>query len=356
MKNNSKNNSLNLNINKDDGEINDFIFCWNEFGTRPNKLILHSTYNTDKFEDVMFNRISTRNSVSEYIQTESDFIINEKILGKISDEIWISYLILDKNYEDSLISELTFYYNGEENQVQIVEMISELGDCVLDFCEKETNNLNTITISTNGLDIEPIECNNFDLENFELFYTKKTFKESNKLIKQLKKSETGLSVIWGEKGTGKTKFISYLANKLDRIVIYIPISMLDHTLFHQDFRKYLKKFDKPILVIDDCELLWKDFTGKGNSLTTSILQLVDGFIPSSVNIITLFNVENENEIDEKLLDCNNLVSVVEFNWLTKDEASDLSEYLGNNKKFKSECRVLDVVKNNKVKQVEEIGL
>ena len=40
-------------------------------------------------------------------------------------------------------------------------------------------------------------------------YNQKTFKSVNKLIKKIKTSHKGLSVLWGEKGTGKTNVINY---------------------------------------------------------------------------------------------------------------------------------------------------
>ena len=41
--------SLNLNINKDDSSINDFLYCWNVFDSRPNKILLHDSYLADDF-------------------------------------------------------------------------------------------------------------------------------------------------------------------------------------------------------------------------------------------------------------------------------------------------------------------
>jgi putative ribosome biogenesis GTPase RsgA len=52
---------------------------------------------------------------------------------------------------------------------------------------------------------------------------------------KIKKSEKGLSVLWGERGTGKTSIINYLADKLDRIVIFIPNNLIEHTINNPDF-------------------------------------------------------------------------------------------------------------------------
>jgi co-chaperonin GroES (HSP10) len=41
-----------------------------------------------------------------------------------------------------------------------------------------------------------------------------------------------------------------------------------------------------------------------------------------VNIITIFNVDDESEIDHSLLDTNNIIDIVEFEYLTKDESNE----------------------------------
>ena len=46
---------------------------------------------------------------------------------------------------------------------------------------------------------------------------------------------------------------------------------------------------------------------KSNMFVNNLMQMVDGFLSDSIeaNIITIFNVDDEDEIDHSLLDCNN---------------------------------------------------
>ena len=67
------------------------------------------------------------------------------------------------------------------------------------------------------------------------------------------------------------------------------------------------------------------------------------------------NVDDEDEIDHSLLDCNNLIRVVEFTELTAVESSDLSDHVGLNKKYKNKMRVLDIIRNNKPRETHEMG-
>jgi hypothetical protein len=97
---------------------------------------------------------------------------------------------------------------------------------------------------------------------------------------------------------------------------------------------------------------------KSNLFSNNLLQMVDGLLADNLqlSVITIFNVDDEDEIDHSLLDCNNLVRVVEFDELSINESNELSEHLGHNRKYKNKSRVLDIIKNNKVKEIFEIGL
>ena len=90
----------------------------------------------------------------------------------------------------------------------------------------------------------------------------------------------------------------------------------------------------------------------------NLLQMVDGFLSDSmeVNVVAIFNVDDEDEIDHSLLESNNLLRVVEFSELTEDESSELSDYLGHKKQYKNKTNVLNIIKNRKTKDSKEFGL
>jgi Cdc6-like AAA superfamily ATPase len=278
---------------------------------------------------------------------------------KITDNIYCSYIIVDRRHENSITSEVTFFYKEEENFKEVQKIVEELNSCTLIFDEDESNNLNTIALSaTSGLEIEPIDMSDFDVDNFDLFYTKNTSKDINKLVKEIKKADKGLSILYGERGTGKTSVINYLASKLDRIVIFIPNNMIEHTINNPEFRKFLKRYSKPVIVIDDCEMMFHEYFTKSNMFVNNLLQMVDGFLSDSmeVNVVAIFNVDDEDEIDHSLLESNNLLRVVEFSELSEDESSELSDYLGHKKQYKNKTNVLNIIKNRKPKDSKEFGL
>lgn len=355
MKNNKI--SLNLNINKDDSSINDFIYCWNIFETRPNKILVHDSYLSKDFLNVIDPMIVERNCFTEILPDLESDIVNIKTLAKISETIFISYVLIDRNQPDSIVSDITFFYKNENDSEKINSIIESLiQDCEVDYEESEINKLNSIGLSNTGLDLERVETK-IDLDVIEMFYNNKTIKDINKLIKKIKKSQTGLSILYGERGTGKTSMIHYLAAKLDRIVIFVPNNMLEHTINNPDFRRFIKKYNKVLLVLDDCEMSFNEYFVKSNFIVNNLLQLVDGFLSDSIDlsIVAIFNVEDEEEIDHNLLNCNNLIDMIYFEHLSESESNELSEHLGEKTKYKNKTKLIDIIKKRKVLNNKKLG-
>ena len=353
----TKQSNLSININKDDSNLNDFLYCWDIFGKRPNKIVIHNTYSTKPFAKIVSEHSIEKNIFTEILPNDEDFTINDKIISNLGDDVYLSYIVIDRNQDNSIVSDIVFFYKSQESSKKVQSIIEELNDCLVDFCEEETNNLNTIALSTqSGLEIEPIELDD-DFENFDHYYSSNTGKSVEKLIKKIKKSNKGLSVLYGERGTGKTSVINYIASKLDRIVIFIPNNLIEHTINNPDFRKFIKKFQKPVIVLDDCELTLSDYYNRTNITTNNILQMVDGFLSDTmeVNIICIFNTDDEDDIDESLLDCNSLIDVIEFEYLSGEESEELSKVVGSGKKYKNKTRLIDIIKKKSGGDQKKIG-
>ena len=350
----SEKSGVNLNINKDDYHLNDYLICWEKFGHRPNKILIHNTYSGKLFDEVISKYIIEKNIFTEVIPDTEELIINDKLFIKIDDDCYLSYIVADRLSESSFIDSISFYYANGYEKVQ--EFIDELNDCVLDY-EDDSNKLNTISLSINGLEIEPVSLHNIDLDNVDNYYNSDTFRRVEKAVKQIKKADKGLTVFYGERGSGKTSIINYISSKLDRIVIFIPNNMIDHTINNPEFRKFIKKYDKPVLVLDDCEIVFTDNYGRSNMFTSNLLQMVDGFLSDSINcnIVTIFNIDDEEEIDPSLLECNNLIDVIEFEMLSGEESNSLAKHIQSNKKYKNKTKLIDIIKKRSNKIEFEIG-
>ena len=351
----SEKSGVNLNIDKDDYHLNDYLICWEKFGHRPNKILIHNTYSGKLFDEVISKYTLEKNVFTEVIPDTEELIINDKLFIKIDEDCYLSYIVGDRLSESSFIDSISFYYANGYEKVQ--DFIDELNDCVLDYEDDDSNKLNTIGLSINGLEIEPISLHNIDLDNVDNYYNTETFRRVEKAVKQIKKADKGLTVFYGERGSGKTSIINYISSKLDRIVIFIPNNMIDHTINNPEFRKFIKKYDKPVLVLDDCEIAFTENYGRSNMFTSNLLQMVDGFLSDSINcnIVTIFNIDDEEEIDPSLLECNNLIDVIEFEMLTDEESNLLAKHIQSNKKYKNKTKLIDIIKKRSNKKGFEIG-
>jgi hypothetical protein len=343
-----------INIATDDYNLNDFLFCYEQFGERPNKIVIHNTYITKSFEEILFDGILSKNQITEVIPDSNGFIVNDKMFICLDLKCYLSYVVVDRQNENSFIDTITFYYKGDYDGVQAI--LDKLNNCLLDYCEDDSHKVNTVVLTPNGLELEPVNLPEAN-PDIDTFYNSDTFKQVEKVIKKVKKSDKGLVILYGDRGTGKTSILSHLTSKLDRLSIFIPNSMIDHTINNPDFRRFIKKYERPIIILDDCENIFSEVFSKSNIISNNLLQMVDGFLADSINttIITIFNEEDSDDIDHSLVDCNNLIDLVEFKTLTIDECNGLSKHLDFNKKYKSEARVVDVVKKRDSKLENTIG-
>jgi len=206
------------------------------------------------------------------------------------------------------------------------------------------------------LEIEPIEMNELD-PDIDMYYNSDTLKSINKLIKLIKKSQKGLSILYGPRGTGKTSIMDYVSSKLDRVVIFIPNNLIESTINNPEFKRFLLKHPKPVIILDDCEVIFNDMYYKSNTVVNNLLQMIDGFLSDSIelNVIALFNTDDESEIDQSLLECNNLLDVIEFDLLDIEESNELSIHLGNKKKYKNKARLIDIIKKKECAGNKSVG-
>jgi hypothetical protein len=345
---------IHLNINGDDSNINDFLYCYKEFGILPNRYIIHS--------DISYNDFLTLiEDVSDvYRITEIDGFRNEKILSKYNDNIYFSYFILEAGTEYEAISNLSIFYKNQEDLYSIKKILEDISlEEFYDEDESESKtskNVNIVNILSGSINISKIESLEKN-ENIDLFYNEKTFKSINKLTKKIKKTKKGLSMFIGERGSGKTSIISYISEKIDKQVIYIPNNLIEHTINNPEFKNLLRNYKNSVIVIDDCDVIFSDIYTKSNIITSNLLQIIDGLDSNDygINFLLIFNCHDESEIDDNLLECNNLLDVIKFEMLSKEESNDLSNHLDKKTKYKQETKLIDILNQNKIKKEDSIG-
>lgn len=170
--------------------------------------------------------------------------------------------------------------------------------------------------------------------NLDTNYNEGFDKVSHDIITKLNnKKKTGLVILHGEPGTGKTTYIRYLAGKLKRNIIFISPDMVHH-ITEPDFIPFLMDNSDAILILEDAEaaLQKRDAFGRTGAVS-NILNLTDGLLSDCLNIsiVATFNTETKN-IDDALLRKGRLLKAYKFEKLEVEKSKQLLKTVGHDPK------------------------
>lgn len=157
------------------------------------------------------------------------------------------------------------------------------------------------------------------------------FQEIDKIIqKSLEQEKSGLILLHGAPGTGKTSYIKNLISKFhENNFIFIQNEFVKD-LLKPDFISFLLKNRNSILIIEDAEkVITTRENLSENSVVSTILQLTDGLFSDYLNIkiICTFNT-NIEKVDKALLRKGRLIANYEFKPLSVEKSNKLLKKLG----------------------------
>jgi len=145
-----------------------------------------------------------------------------------------------------------------------------------------------------------------------------------------KDGKSGLVILHGEKGTGKTTYIrNIISNNPDKRFVFISPTIMQH-FGDPGFTTFIETLNNNILILEDCENVIRDRANSDyqGSVVSTLLNLTDGLISDDCDIkfICTFNADI-NDIDSALLRKGRLVSMYEFKPLTLEKTKNLLKYL-----------------------------
>lgn len=164
--------------------------------------------------------------------------------------------------------------------------------------------------------------------DIELNYGKNFESVSEKIIKSLHENSSGLYMLHGRPGTGKTTYIRYLASVLKKDVIFFPTSFVDE-ITNPSILSLLKKKQDCVMILEDAEkALTKRSLSDQPSLVSTLLNMTDGILGDilKLNVIVTYNCDRQ-DIDEALLRKGRLKAEYSFQGLKQDEAKKLIKKL-----------------------------
>lgn len=142
----------------------------------------------------------------------------------------------------------------------------------------------------------------------------------DKYKKFCEKDGSGLALMYGDPGTGKTTSIKKLIYDCADTNFYImDFSMLQNIVSGQ-FLSFLLGLKNAVIIMEDCEYILKRRDTHENPLINSLLNITDGLVGDALNIrfLCTFNAKL-TEIDDALLRPGRLKLKYEFKALDKNK-------------------------------------
>lgn len=142
------------------------------------------------------------------------------------------------------------------------------------------------------------------------------------------KNKSGLFLLHGVPGTGKSTYIRYLIHQLKKKVIFMPPNFAK-SLEAPEVTRLLIENANTVFVIEDAEDLLVTRDQFKNSSISMLLNLTDGLLGESlgIQIIATFNTHISN-IDKALLRKGRLIGLYEFKPLSMEKSKALLEENG----------------------------
>ncbi|MBA4745251.1 MAG: AAA family ATPase [Muricauda sp.] len=246
---------------------------------------------------------------------------------------------------------LSVLFSEETLQVQLIEEF-----CVKFRQKEKKSNLAQINLITSGkgnfenriIEFKKPEVDLYHLYNddFDAFH--------RQILSVLSEEDTsGLHLLHGIPGTGKSTYIRYLCGLLKKKVIFLP-GEIARNMDNVYMMRYLLSNSNSILIIEDAEELIVSRNHQRNSNLAMILNLTDGILGESlgIQIIATFNTDLK-KIDPALKRKGRLKSSYEFKALTSQKANALLKIEGVEETTNDSLTLAEIFNFKENQQMEE---
>lgn len=166
------------------------------------------------------------------------------------------------------------------------------------------------------------------------------------IIKFLDQRESGLIILRGIMGSGKTTLIRHLLSQHPKEYIVVTNTIASH-LAQPEFISFMLEHKDSIFILEDCEQILMDRSENtfGGAIA-NILNMSDGLMSDIFNIkfICTFNADI-NKIDSALLRKGRCYANYEFKALSKEKVNALNEKYNLNLSEIKEMTLADIYNN-----------
>lgn len=325
-------------------------------------LLIFGQFDINKFVKYIHKnyKINFANEINEVsIQNEKQF--NDPNFAILSNGIVIRFLNIDyRGYKANI-----YYSKSSSKHLDFIADITKNQHRFNLIEEKiKKNNVSLLIETRNGFSVEEFDVNQENKCDIDKHYND-DFKEVHDLVvKSLNEKErTGIVLMHGDPGTGKTTYIKHLTSILEKRIIIIN-NYLAKSIDSPQFIPFLMEHRNSILVIEDAENLITSRNKDSYSSVAGLLNMTDGLLGQCLNIqfICTFNTDLDN-IDEALMRKGRMITRYNFKKLNKNKANNLLKEMGYDVDVKEDMSLADIFnygkennkKNKNKEKIEKIG-
>ena len=290
-------------------------------------------------DEMKFDKIKHFFSKIDHIHTYlADYLENESEVQKVGFETVFpldnsakpnqAYIVFAADHRVFHInkSKIAVYYPESEDVNKIAEFAKEIFNTFpVEEPESREGKVSLIKVYqgdyyTSEKDVKP------KIVNIEENYNDDFLSIDKDVTEFLKDRSSGLILLYGEPGTGKTSYIRHLISAVPKEYIIVPSSIAQR-LGDPDLTTFITDHTDSVFILEDCEQLLEDREeNQFNNAIATILNMADGLLSDIVNIkfICTFNAPI-TQIDKALLRKGRCIAKYQFNKLKADKVRILNE-------------------------------
>ena len=226
--------------------------------------------------------------------------------------------------------EVTFAYdvNNADSEAWLLETSHKLQST---FRTEDKPKFRVLIAQDGMFSTEEVETGDFNTIDINELYNDDFASADEVITASIPKKESGMILLHGEPGTGKTTYIKHLISRFkNKKFIFIQNDFV-RELLKPSFIAFLLQNKDAILIIEDAEkvVVARD-SSSDESVVSTLLQLTDGLFSDFLNIkiICTFNT-NLDRIDKALLRKGRMIAKYNFTPLSSEKTAALAKKLGH---------------------------
>lgn len=285
------------------------------------------------------------NKVQYKLESSFEWLPEHRFVWNELDHVGRPY----NHYGIHLKGGVTCYRSDANKNVEVIfdcdsdrEITDEVIGLVSNEEHKPKNRVGLIQMSYGTLNVKFVEYRPYEFEITPFLGEEIAALKQEMLQSFHDVTNSGLYLIHGKPGTGKTSFLKEVLYQTDKQALFIPPSIAGE-LSNPNLISLLMDHADSILIIEDAETILMKREADNSDAVSNLLNLTDGF-PSdflNLNVICTFNTSIE-DIDPALLRKGRLKGIQEFKEMDIEHGRKLAEMVGSDVEIDRKMTVAEI--------------